>query len=354
MGAIKKPCWCGERNLQPFSAEYLRCATCETLVSQVGLCAAEVTVADDEQAFYGKNYWLSHQQMDLGYPDIHQRARGDLPERCVHWLRSLLRYQPPPARVLEVGCAHGGYVALLRSLGYDAVGLEMSPWVTEYARRTFGIPVLCGPIEDQQLPEQTLDTIVLNDVVEHFPDPSTTLACCAGLLAPSGTLMVQMPCYPEGASFEQLRAAKHRFLDHVEGKARQHIYLFSRRAARTLFARLGFPHLDFVPAIFDCYDMALITSRRPLVQHDFEALAAILAKSPAGRMQLAWLDLVFQCEQREADRAARLEVIHRLDAALREALGKQAGAMSLSAMGHLPARVIRYCKRLAGRGSRAA
>jgi len=354
MEAINKACWCGERNLQPFSAEYLHCATCETLVSQVGLRADEIAVADDDNAFYGKNYWLSHQQMDLGYPDIHQRARADLPERCMYWLRSLLRYMPPPGRVLEVGCAHGGFVALMRSVGYDAVGLEMSPWVAEFARRTFAIPMLCGPIERQQLPEQSLDAIVLNDVVEHLAEPLTTLACCARLLTPAGALVVQMPAYPEGASYEELRAAKHRFLDHVEGKARQHLYLFSRGSARALFARLGFTALDFVPAIFDCYDMALVTSRQALVQHDFEALAATLSATPAGRIQLAWLDLVFQSEQREADRAARLEIIHRLDADLRELQGRRAGAMSLAAVGNWPRRILRYCKRLTARGSRAA
>jgi len=165
--------------LPAFSPEYALCASCGTLVSRVGLTAEEIVVHDDPQAFYGKDYWLGHQVKDLGNPDIFQRARADMPERCLYWLRTLLRYQLPPGRVLEIGCAHGGFVALLRAIRFDGIGLEMSPWVVEFARRTFGIPMLQGPIEEQQLAEQSFDAIVLNDVVEHLVDPVASLGFCA-------------------------------------------------------------------------------------------------------------------------------------------------------------------------------
>src|SRR5919205_1109942 len=96
-------CWCGRRDLAAYSPEYALCP-CGTLVSLVGLTAEEVVVRDDADAFYGKDYWLGHQVEDLGNPDIFRRARADLPERCLYWLRTLLRYKLPPGRVLELGC----------------------------------------------------------------------------------------------------------------------------------------------------------------------------------------------------------------------------------------------------------
>src|SRR5262249_36889670 len=130
-------CWCGNREFQPYSPEYRACPACGTLVSALGLAPEETAVKDDDRDFYGKSYWLEKQTQGRGLPDIAPRARADLPERCMHWLRPLLRHKPPAARVLDVGCAHGGLVALLRSLGYDAVGLELSPWVVDFARQTF-------------------------------------------------------------------------------------------------------------------------------------------------------------------------------------------------------------------------
>lgn len=310
----RRACWCGEENLEPYSAEYAACQSCGTLVSQAGLTVEEIAVRDDERDFYGKDYWQGHQVEDLGQADILQRARADMPERCMHWLRTVLRYKLPPARVLEVGCAHGGFAALLRWAGYEATGLELSPWVVQFARQTFGVPMLLGPVEEQQLPEQSLDAVVLNDVVEHLADPLATLRCCARLLREDGILVVQMPCYPEGVSYEQLQARKDRFLEQMEGKGPQHLHLFSRRSARQLFARLGFNALDFVPAIFGHYDMYLVTSRRPLARHHPEELAGARTATREGRLSLAWLESLFRSEAHEVECAARLEVIRGLEA----------------------------------------
>ena len=45
-----------------------------------------------------------------------------------------MKYRLPPANVLEVGCAHGSFVALMRLAGYEASGVEMSPWVVEFGQ----------------------------------------------------------------------------------------------------------------------------------------------------------------------------------------------------------------------------
>src|SRR5262245_14072418 len=106
-------CWCGNQTLAEFSSDYRLCQACGTLVSQVGMVDEGCLVQDDESDFYGKNYWLGHMANDLGLPNIRERARLDLPERCLYWLRHLLSFRLPPARVLELGAAHGGFVALL-------------------------------------------------------------------------------------------------------------------------------------------------------------------------------------------------------------------------------------------------
>ena len=77
--------------------------------------------------FYGSHYWYEHQVNELGLPDITVRSRSDLPERCVCWLRAVMKYHLPPAHVLELGSSHGGFVAMLRVAGYEAMGLETQP-----------------------------------------------------------------------------------------------------------------------------------------------------------------------------------------------------------------------------------
>src|SRR5712692_5834582 len=96
-------CWCGNADLAPFSPVYLRCAACEMLVTVQIPESSFVQVTDDERDFYGREHWFSHQEKDLGFPNITVRARTDLAERCLHWLRTVLKYKLPPARILEVG-----------------------------------------------------------------------------------------------------------------------------------------------------------------------------------------------------------------------------------------------------------
>src|SRR3954452_407585 len=101
MDHVLRSCWCGNERLREFGAGYLLCPVCDTLINQGGLTDEETRVANDDVDFYGRRYWLEHQRDELALPDMYDRARQDLPERCVHWLETLLRYRPPPARVLE-------------------------------------------------------------------------------------------------------------------------------------------------------------------------------------------------------------------------------------------------------------
>jgi 2-polyprenyl-3-methyl-5-hydroxy-6-metoxy-1,4-benzoquinol methylase len=294
----------------------MMCVACGTLVSQASLGPEQVGVGGDDDGrgdFYGREYWFSHQREDLGLPDIEDRARLDLPERCLYWLRTLLAYKLPPSRTLELGSSHGAFVSLLRYAGFDAMGLEVSRWVVDYAQRTFRIPVLPGPIEQQQLPEQSFDAIILNDVLEHLPDPRRTVRESVSLLKPDGVLLVQTPCYPDRRTYEDLLREEHVFLKML--LENEHIYLFSERSLRHLFASLGCHTLTFKPALFP-YDMYVIAGRRALVASSQDEIAAALSTTPNARMVLALLDLDDQYRDLKersaglaADRESRIQAL---------------------------------------------
>jgi len=313
-----RSCWCGNTNLSFFNIEYGLCAVCGTLVSLQGLSSEQLKVINDDEDFYGKQYWLDHQKRDLGFPDIRTRARNDLTERNLHWLKTLLTYRLPPTKVLELGCSHGSFVALLRQAGYDASGVEMSPWVVEFGKTTFDVPISVGPVEALALPSSSLDVITLMDVLEHLPDPATTMAHCLQLLKPDGLLLIQTPQFKEGMNYTALVETKGAFLQLL--KADEHLYLFSNRAVTQLFQRIGAKHVRFDPAIFGHYDMFFAVSRVPFATNSTEEIEAVLTATPQGRLTLALLDiyareseaiakLIDRLQASEADRSARLEVI---------------------------------------------
>jgi 2-polyprenyl-3-methyl-5-hydroxy-6-metoxy-1,4-benzoquinol methylase len=270
-------CWCGNAKLSAFGEGYRRCDDCQTLVAEISAEQANPRVKDDSSDLYGRDYWFKHQTHDLGCPDIHARKRSDLSERCIHWLRSLLQFKLPPAKVLEIGCAHGGFVAMLNQAGFDASGIELSPAIVKLAAKTFDIDVLQGPVEDQSIAAGSLDAIVLMDVMEHLPQPCQTLEHCLKLLKSDGILLIQTPCYPGRTSLAQLR--------------NEHLFLFSEQSAALLFERLDAPFIEFIPAIFGFYDMSFVVSRSPLNHSTAEQQATALSRTVNGRFMQAMLDL---------------------------------------------------------------
>ena len=294
-------CWCGNADLSTFGNEYGKCRVCGTLVSLKGLSPEQLVVHNDETDFYGKEYWLNHQSDEWGFPDIHARARNDLTERNLHWLKALLKYRLPPADVLELGCAHGSFVAMLQQAGYGASGVELSPWVVEFGQRTFGVPIFLGPVENVDIAPGSLDVIALMDVLEHLPDPVATMAHCLQLLKPDGLLLIQTPEFKEDMNYEALVKTNSAFLEQL--KTDEHIYLFSNRSVIRLFRHLGADCLEFEPAIFGHYDMFFAVSRKRLQANEPRQLDTALLATPNGRLILALLDL----RGRELDLARRYE-----------------------------------------------
>ncbi len=285
-----RQCWCGTGGLEPFSDGYMLCPACGTLVSR-----------EDRAEGYGRDYWYDHQEGDLGQPSIEARARLDLPERCVYWLRRFLRACLPPGDVLELGCAHGGFTALLSRAGFRARGLELDGSVAGIARETFGVSMLAGPLEEQDIAPGSLAAVVLMDVIEHLPDPVGLLRRVTGLLAPGGVVFVQTPRFPSGMTHAGLLAAGDPFARML--LPAEHLYLFSEKAVRKLFAFAGLDNLRFETPLFP-YDMLFTAGREPLADHGRGAIEAALARTPDGRFALAMLDLAERAEAAEVQAAA--------------------------------------------------
>jgi len=293
-----KSCWCANQDLKEFSPDYLRCSQCGTLILNQELSLNDVRVKDDEHELYSKEYWLSYQTEAYGYPDIRQRSRQDIHELCLYWLHTLMSYKLPPGRVLEIGCAHGGSVALAKWAGFEAMGLEMSPWVVDFAQKIFDIPMLLGPLEDQNIEIESFNAILLYDVLEHLPDPLATMSYAASLLKEDGVFIIQTPNYLEDKTYSEMLTTQDKFLDQL--KPSEHVYLFNHSSVSKLFKQIGFEFIKFEQQLFD-YDMYFVASRQSLVKNTDEQIAHQLMKTSSGRLILALTDKDKRLRQIEED-----------------------------------------------------
>ena len=278
-------CWCGSTNLEEFGRSFLLCRECVTLVGEERPPGNKEARIQHNFDYYGRRYWFEHQR-EMGNPTIDKRACRDLPERCSSWLATLLKYKLPPARILDVGCAHGGFVALSHWAGFSSLGLELSPWTAQFARQTFGVPVLEGRLEEQSLEGGSLDAVLMMDLLEHLENPASALAVCRRILNEEGLLIIQTPCFPELNSFEELEKSGSPFIRMLI--PREHLYLFSQRSIERLCREAGFDQFIHESPLFP-YDMFLVASANPIQPFGWEKAVQALALKSSGRLVLALL-----------------------------------------------------------------
>lgn len=290
-------CWCGSKILTKFSQHYLICSSCHTLIASPRFSDEFYNSGDDKQNFYGKNYWIDHVKVDYNFPDIFERSRLDITERCLYWLKIILRYKIPPVKTLELGCAHGGLVYLMKLAGYDSCGVEMSPWLCNYAKTIFNIPMECGRIEDLSVENNSFDMIILMDVLEHMTDPLNSLKVIARGLKDDGIIVIQTPCFRDPKkSYKLLKEEKNIFLEQL--KEKEHLCIFNTDSMEMILKKAGFKYVSFEPEYFP-YDMFVFASKSTLTKHSEDNIEEILLKTTKGRTVLALIDLFKQKEKQK-------------------------------------------------------
>jgi len=94
--------------------------------------------------------------------------------------------------LLDYGCGTGSFLAHMKSLGWDTIGLEPSPDARKVAHNEYGLNL--QPIEDiWNLRSKSVDVITLWHVLEHVHRLNDTIAQLTHLLKDDGLLVIAVP-----------------------------------------------------------------------------------------------------------------------------------------------------------------
>lgn len=183
------------------------------------------------------------------------------------------------SRILEVGCATGRLLWLLKEAGFPNVaGLDPSPSCREAAQRLYGVPVSTGSLHDLSEDASPVEVLILIGVLEHLYDLRPALKNLHRKLSPGGRIYVEVP---DVTGFE-------RFLDApYQQFSTEHVIFFSPATLTAALAAEGFrplllkqesrPHsgASTMPVLWGVFEK--IEPARVDVVQDFETSSALEA-----------------------------------------------------------------------------
>lgn len=212
-------CFCGGDLGDKRKEGYAICENCGSFV-----CLEEPPNFEDYYSF--GDYWHG-QQIEYGFPCIEKRANNDFQDRIPFWFNHI------PAgtlSVLEIGCAHGGFLKYCKDQGIPIVlGVEPDPETCRFAKERFDVTVLPGIFPNVKI-GASFDVVCAFDVMEHYSDP---LAFVEGMASLGKSFLVQVPTG-----------------DPRHMKAQEHLFLFSRMGLSWLMDKAKI-HIEYVkPSIF--------------------------------------------------------------------------------------------------------
>lgn len=214
-------------------------------------------------------------------------------------LSAVLDGAPPGTRLLDIGSAHGWFVALARGRGFDAVGIEPDETVASAAVA----PTRRGYFPDDVAVEERFDVITFNDVLEHVRDPRDVVAACREHLAPAGLLSINIPS-SDGLVFRGAVAARHRgrgaaLFDRLwqVGLPSPHLWFFDVAALSTLCVEEGFDvvarhrlptvtwrglwqraHMDRSPSLLTAAGVAAMAASAPALNRGGDIVHLVLRR----------------------------------------------------------------------------
>jgi SAM-dependent methyltransferase len=177
--------------------DILRCGKCRLIFRW------PTDTPEELSKHYDSEYAEEAPQVQLPQPQELQKLMdsdftsmfGDLKDKF-----TVLKAMKPTGRVLDYGCSWGYATYLLRKIGYDAVGFEVSKPRAEYGRKNLGVTVINSLAELEALPSNSFDIVYSNHVLEHVPSICKTLALFGRLLGNDGLAFQIVPNFTGSAA----------------------------------------------------------------------------------------------------------------------------------------------------------
>jgi len=175
----------------------------------------------------------------LSGPDMPAKGSTECPQdgisgsfKFARHLLEIVKEHQPSGRLLDIGSGLGHLVRVALDMGYDAVGLDVSPDAVEFAGSALGVNLIQSSFPAYEFEAASFDVIIMKHVLEHFPEPSGAISEGVRILKPGGLLAVSAPDF--GSLMRRVKGARWYGL-----QPSQHVWQLSMRSILELVRGAG-------------------------------------------------------------------------------------------------------------------
>jgi len=154
------------------------------------------------------------------------------------WRLDLIERYKKPGTILDIGCASGEFLAAARQCGWAVIGIDVSEYAVESARRKHNLDVRKTTLEEANFAEGAFDVITAGDILEHTRAPADFLREIRRTLKSDGILYLALPNF--ASVHYQIKSLMARFNHRNYFILPHHLYHFAPRTISRLLDKEGF------------------------------------------------------------------------------------------------------------------
>lgn len=212
---------CGKKRFTNYTKELIECNSCGLIV------AKEIPTFDELKKLYEEEYFFGMEYSD------YKADRPALEKNFKTRTRFLKKYLHQDAKVLEIGCAYGYFLNIIKENVAWHKGYDVSKEGVDYAKNELKVNAEADDfLKDKTIKNNSLDLVCMWDVMEHFGEPDKHVAKAAKLLKKGGALCLTTGDI--GAFVPRIRGEKWRMIHPPT-----HIYYFNVPSIEKLLLNHG-------------------------------------------------------------------------------------------------------------------
>ncbi|MCW4051990.1 MAG: class I SAM-dependent methyltransferase [Candidatus Bathyarchaeota archaeon] len=196
-------------------------------------------------------------------------------------------------KILDVGCAAGYFLKVMKERGYEVRGVEVSKIFADFAKNSYGLSVFCGDVNQARFANENFDIVTMFDVLSHLRTPSKDLKEINRILKVGGLLILETGNKGEFRSKESVEKWSDSW------GSPEHLFHYSKKALMILLQKTGFAVLEIdtypmFPSILIERILLKIVGRSPGFQREFSAGSLDLKRYLMILCSYAYLFLKYQ------------------------------------------------------------